>query len=356
MSVFQGILNNIINTRSSGYHGIPFMFDSRLDKYITGIKQSKYYGIAGRASSGKRSFTDLHFIFNTFAWWASFPEDKRPKVKVLYFNMDKTEETKIQKWICTYMYIYHQKLIDIPTLMNWPGKLYDLDEETLAQISAAKGFFDLMFEQDFVTMYNGRVNPTGIKANVSEYFKGIGGINTEDHVSTFEYDEGYENQITLIVIDNTRKLKVESQKGHYYNERELNQKLSSYLLEMKEIYKATPVVIIPTEDIGGHDGKAPSIKEFGNYYNDIDVALYLSNPGRYHSKSGYYGDYNLADFRDNAGMNRLRICSILRNAEGRDSTWVPMTFIPENGYIFQTPNADDPSYFGHIDFIKQLKQ
>ena len=355
MSTFKEVLDKILAKRATGDRGIPFQFDDRLNKYLTGIKQGKYYAVAGRSSSGKRSFVDLHFVLNTFIWWANQSEDQRPKIKILYFNMDKSQDTKIQKWLTTFMFMYHGKLLDIPTLMNWPGKLYDLDTETIQQIQQAQGFFDLMFESGFLTMYNGRTNPTGIKANIVSYFSEVGNLYHENHSTWFEYDEGHENQITLVIIDNIRKLKVESKKGTYYNEKELNQKLSSYLSEMKEIYKATPIIIIPAEDIGGHDSKSPSIKEFGNYYNDIDVALHLNNPSRYHNQSGRYGEYIINDFRDSTGIHRLRICSILKNAEGRDSTWIPLSFFPENGYIMVTPDANEAQYIDHINYLKQLK-
>lgn len=355
MSLFHEVLNRVLTTRTTGNYGIPFQFDDRLNKYLTGIKQAKYYAVSGRSSTGKRSFVDLHFVMNTFIWWANIPEGQRPKVKILYFNMDKTQDIKIQKWLTTFMYIYYEKIIDIPTLMNWPGKLYDLNAETLQQIQQAQGFFDLMFETGFVTMYNGRTNPIGIKANIATYFSGIGGLYHENHETRFEYEETYEKQITLIIIDNVKKLKTESKQGQYYNERELNQKLSGYLSDVKEIYQATPIVIVPAEDIGGHDSRAPSIKEFGNYYNDVDVALHLNNPSRYHNQSGYYGNYVISDFRDTTGIHRLRICSILKNAEGRDSTWIPLSFFPENGYIYATPDASEPHYEEHIKFLKRIK-
>lgn len=355
MSTFQNALNEVLTTRAKGNIGIPFQFDHRLNKYLTGIKPNKYYAITGRSSTGKRSFVDFHFVLNTFIWWANMPEEQRPKVKILYFNMDKSQNTKLQKWLTTFMFIYHQKVVDIPTLMNWPGKLYDLDTETLGQIQQAQGFFDMMLETGFLSMYNGRTNPTGIKANMISYFTEVGDLYHENYNTWFEYHEECKNQITLIIIDNIRKLKVESQKGKYYNERELNQKLSSYLLEMKEIYGATPVVIIPAEDAGGHDSKAPSIKEFGNYFNDVDVALHLNNPSRYHNTSGYYGNYPITDFQDTTGLHRLRICSILKNAEGRDSTWVPISFLPENGYLIPTPNAEHPEYIDHVNYLKHFK-
>ena len=355
MSIFRKTLEKVSATRASGYHGVPMLFDARLNKYLTGIKQEKYYAIAGRASSGKRSFTDLHFVFNPFIWWANHPGKKRPKIKVLYFNMDKAQDVKLQKWLCLYLQIYHQVLIDIPTLNGWPGKLYEIDENMDKLIGQAHSFFDLLLDSGFLTFYNGRTTPTGIRANVGEYFKGIGGLVQDGPDTRFEFDKGHENQITIIIIDNVRKLKTEYGQSGHLNEREQNKRFHNICSEIKELYKATPVVIVPSEDIGGHSVKVPAFQEFGIYY-EADVALHLFNPSRYHSSSNNYGPYNMVDFTsDDDNINRFRALSILRNAEGRDSTWVPVSFIPENGFMLETPNVEDPNFIGHVHYLKTLK-
>ncbi len=358
MSIYRDlVISETAKNRKYGKTEIPFSFSPKLGSVANTIQQAKYYTIGGRDSSGKRSFTDLHFVLNAYMWWAQMPEP-RPKLKILYFSMNKNLKVKLQKWLCTYMWIYFNKLIDINTLNGTQGKMYDLNDVTLKQIEDSQAFFDYFLEtSDVIDIYEGTINPTGIFSQVVQYMRTVGNIKTEEYKKEFIYDPGYQEQITLVIVDSVHHMKNESKSGEFYNEGELHKKFNEYLVELRDIYKVSPVVMVPSFQVPGVyklNQMKPDFREFRQYYEDSDMVLHLMNPFKLQIES--YEGYEMKKFISPFDIvARFRVVSILRNADGRESIQIPLWFIPENGIIYDLPSLQDPTLQSVIDYIQTFK-
>ena len=355
--MLSNILNELKVNRSGSLKNIPFLYSQKLNEVLGGISQGKYYAVGGRESSGKKTFTDLHFLIGPIIWWLSQPEP-RPKLKILYFNMEKSLKVKMQKWISLYMWLYFTRLIDIPTLNGAPGKIYDINEQVEKEIESSKNFFNpLIYEHEILQIYDGPLNPTGIYNEVIEYMKEVGGIYREStYNTTFQYDEGYEKQITLVVIDNANYLKNESRGGSYYDVDSLHKKLNDYLVELKNMYKITPVIIVPSFQVPGiykPSQMTPDYREFKHYFQKANAVIHTTNP----SKLGWdkFESYEVKSFIGPDSVPRFRYATIMRNTEGKDNVIIPLWTLPENGMYYDLPKPEQPGMTDIVNYIQTFK-
>lgn len=355
MSIYKNlVIDESARNRTRGISEIPLTYSPKLASVINAIRQSQYYVVGGRDSVGKRSFVDLHFFFSAYFWWVSQPEPK-PKLKILYFSMNKSLKMKLQKWFCTYLWLYFDKLIDINTLNGSKGKMYKLDTGTMEQINNSQRFFDYIIEESgLVEIFDGPMNPTGIYNEVVNYMKTVGATQTTGFTKEFIFDPGHEEQITLVIVDSTHHLKNESKSGHYYDENELHKKLNQYMVELRDVYKTTPVLIVPSFQVPGVyklNQMKPDFREFRHYFEDCNVSLHLTNPFKLQMDS--FEGYQMSDYMGTDDkIPRFRVLTIHRNTEGRDSLQIPMWFIPENGMFLDLPSLTDPG----LEDVKQYIQ
>lgn len=340
MSLYKHLVTDASSySRSMSNNGLPLSkFSGRLPMVVNPVRNSKYYTIAGRPGSGKRSFADLFFLLGTYMHWKSLPTDQRPEFKVFYYNMDKTPQLKIQKLVCTYLWIEYQKLMDVNTMNGTSARLYDMKPGDEAYIEASQEFFDDMM--NIIEFKHGRVNPTGIYNDTLRYMRAIGSMETMGFEKKFQLNPEYEDQITMVIVDNVSKLGNESKNGIHYRDHELHGKLNEMVKEMTEDYPVSFVLIIPSFDVPGivtMKQMKPDFREFKYYFNDCDVAMHLYNPAKFEQDD--YGGYNMDDWIDEHGIQRFRMLSIMRNTEAGDNMQMPFAFVPENGFFYDLPST-----------------
>jgi hypothetical protein len=277
-------------------------------------------------------------------YYLSFSEShkNRPKLKIIYYNMRKSATVKAQKLICTYLWYHKGIFMDLPTLNGETGKMYDLDEETEEAIEEGVEYFDYFTNTGILDIRTGPTNPTGIKNDMHEYMKTIGGIQRDDFGrETFIYDEGFENQITMVIVDDVKGLKNETREDIYFNEAQLYGKLDEYLEHAVDLYRITAIVIVPSFDVPGifkSSQMTPDFRELKYFYDHAHMSFIMFNPHRYNIQE-YYG-YNPEHFV-NEGIQRFRSCTLIRNTDGLDNVVIPMGFIPENGILFDLATPDE---------------
>jgi hypothetical protein len=350
------VINESAFKRRFSNHGIPFSYSPKLMKYLNPINQGQYYAVGGRSSGGKRSFVDLHFALGTFIWWFNQPVEERPKLKIFYYNMDKSAKQKLQKMLCTYLWIYFQQLMDINTLNGMHSRMFAITPPMESLIEGSEEFFAEFF--NILEIKHGSTNPTGIYNDIVSYMKTIGGVHVDGYDRYYEYEPEYHNQVTLVIVDNVKRIKSESRGGVQHSEIELHQKLNEYMKELKDFYKVTPVVIVPSWDVPGvfrMNQMVPDFREFRFYFEDANVVLHLFNPYRFQIDE--YNGWTSSEFISQGDkIPRFRVCSILRNTEGGDSAQVPLMFIPENGYFYDLPSlANEQEVNQWIDYCKNFK-
>src|SRR5690606_5189142 len=140
--------------------GIPFYMSPKVMKHINPIDRAQYYAVEGRMGGGKNSFTDQHFVLGAYIWVMSLPPESRPPLKILYFNLDKTEKQKFQKLLCAYLWIYYGQLMDLNTLNGTNSKVFDINARVDALVDSAEGFFDGL--DDVLDIRTGVYSPDAI--------------------------------------------------------------------------------------------------------------------------------------------------------------------------------------------------
>ncbi len=329
--------------------GIPLSRSPKLQKYINALQQGKSYLVGGRESGGKRSFADMFFVLDAYINWLALPEATRPPLKIIYFNMDKPLHIKMQKWVCTCMWFFYAEFIDINTLTGGAGRIYDLDADTITKIESIQSMFDTMISSGILSIVDGRKRPISIYSEIVETVKPYGVLEQTDYAEAkFVYSQGYENMITLAIIENVDKLSNETKSGEAGNDFQLHTLMSSYMESVKRVYKVSPVIIIPSFKFTGATLKkdmVPDYREFQNYYRDADVAINCFNPSMYRDIGSDWHGYSIVDLitkPDNIG--RFRTIHILRNTNGVDNIVIPYLFYPENGVFEELISPNDPRY------------
>lgn len=358
MSIFKDTVLTRINSAKT-IPGIPINYSEKLHKYINSIHQGTSYVVGGRESGGKRSFTDLFFFISLYISWYSMPEDKRPPLKIIYFNMDKPLHIKMQKWLCMYMWYAHNEFIDINTLNGSNGRLYDLSPDLIKKIEDAQTFFDHMFDSGIVRVIDGPKHPTGIFIQTIDILKESGYLEKEKYKKpVFVYNKGLEDQITIVIIDNSQKLNGESKEGQAVNNYQLHDIMVEYLEDFTSIYKISPVMITPSFKVAGVSMKkdlVPDFREFQNYYRQANVAINIFNPSAFLDVQEWYG-YNVHDFVTTPdSISRLRTAHILRNTMGVDNVTIPYAFFPENGIMLEIPLPTSSAYLDYIKWLANYK-
>lgn len=350
------VINESERNRKYAGHGIPFIYSQKLMKYLNPINQGQYYTIGGRMSGGKRSFTDLHFVFGAYIWWYNQPEESRPPLRIFYYNMDKSPKQKLQKMLCTYLWLFYNQLMDTNTLNGMHSRMFGITKKVEELIANSEDFFSKFF--DVVDVKHGPTNPTGIYHDITRYANTIGEVVQDGFERYFKYDTASDKQITLVVVDNVKKLTSESKKGERYNEHELHQKMNEYFVEFRDFYKFTPVAIVPSWDVTGLfrlSQMIPDFREFRNYFEDSNVSLHLFNPYKFQIED--YNGWKSEDFvSEMDNVPRFRVCSILRNTDGGDSSQIPMMFMPENGMLFDLPSIHSKTEVNEwTNYVKKFK-
>jgi hypothetical protein len=336
-------LKNTLDTKSTTTC-IPILTAGHFDKFnkITGdIERGKVIGIGGRDSSGKKSFMDQVYLFNILMWWHNFPPNSRPKIKIHYFNLGLSTSKKLQKWLCLYLKLKYDVIIDIPTLLQNKGKLYDLNTrpEVVTCINQAQEFFDDI--EEVLSLYTGRYSPTEIGAKVMDYLKTIS-IIEEGKVT---YNLGYENIWHFVFIDNTEVLANEHNGYVNVTGVELKKSLAEEVFKLSNKYKISFILNIPStfKNVGRNPRETePTYKEFGIFSSILDVGVVMYNP--YMENNLGYLNFPIRDMVIN-NNNRFRSLSVVRNTAGLESIVIGLIFLGECGYFRESPRPDEKEVF-----------
>ena len=351
MSLFEKNVMELVDANQSVKDtGLPIHL-TKLSKFVNYIERSKNYIIGGRPESGKASFMDHTYLLEVFKWWRDLGYDdeghkkhapNRPPLKIIYFNMKKTEQVKLQKLLCLYLKLEYNYVMDIPTLMNTVGKTYNLENKHLSAIKASQSFFEEL--EEHMEIISGAQSPTDINLHVKRIMSQYGS-NNEQGVYTF--DKKYQGQYTLIYIDDLDYLLPESDGYQTLGQEGLEKRLGDYLLDFKKVYKSSNFVIKPTKVMGSRVVKdsEPSYKDLGNIGKIADIGLVLYNP--FNENNLKYLNYPIESLFIK-GKNRFRTVSIVRNPLGISNITVGLLFLGECGYMRESPHPSEEEDFGEF--------
>jgi hypothetical protein len=351
MSLFQEyVLKPYKINKVKGSNGIPIPLD-KLSKVTNYIEKSKNIIVSGRPNSGKSTFIDYVYFINIFKWWTKQPAEERPKIQFLYFSMRKNLKVKFQKWLCLYLKLEYNIIIDIPTLNNGIGKLYDLDEETEAQIVSAYEFFDEL-ENNHLIIYNGRRTPSDIYFSAEEYMKSIGHINEYDN--SYTLDPSHAGQYTFLIADNVEYLLTEHDGFGVLSGDLLKKKFTEYLDQLKFKYNLINIINVPTKTTfsRGPRDTEPNYKDLGIFNDIADLGVVLYNP--FNENNLKYNGYPVESLFIN-GKNRFRTLTVVSNQEGLENQTLGLFFIGECGYFAEAPHPTQKDKFEEkLEILREL--
>lgn len=330
--------------------GVPTGFPI-LDSNINGIQKSLYTICGGNSGTGKTSFVDLAYVLNPYKWLIDNKDKTDIKIKWVYNSMERNTKYKLAKWVCLKIFQDHKIIIDVPTMLGWQGKKFEIDDGLKDLIFKTGEYFDEMFSSGVIDIIEGGQNPTGIRNKLIEVAKANGKLIQIDEF-TKRYVPNDPNLLMVVVNDHVGKLSGE--RG--FNDKELLDKHSEYMGDCRDRYGFTIIDISQfNRSIGSTDRmKAKSVspepddfKGSGDLYENCDIALGLFNP--YKFKINDFLGYDIPKFVAKSGENRFRSLSIIKNSYGADDVIIGMNFLGENGNFREIPTAEDfsknPGYY-----------
>ena len=359
MSLFD---KYIINPVSAGLkkesQGIPIPL-YKLSRYTNYIDKGTITAIGGKPSSGKTGLMDYAYFISVFKEWREsiYELDEKGQIvfeqgvpvsngharkplKMFYFSMKTDIRIKLQKWLCLYLKLEYGILMDIPTLTSGVGQLYELTEDHVEMIQAAKKFFD-EFEDQVLTLVNGRQTPSSIYNRVNDYMKSIGHV---DQTGTYMLNRENEGQTTIMYVDNDEYMLSENDGHHKMNDGDLKIRLSSHFETLKRTYGVTSFVITPSKLSNSRMVKdsEPTYKEIGVYAKVADIGLVTYNP--YNENNNKFLNYPVEDLIIR-GVNRFRTVTIVRNYNGQANITVGLIFQGECGFFVESSAPNDFEFF-----------
>lgn len=341
MSLFiEHITEPVKDGLSKPNAGIPIPMP-KLTKYINYIERGKINVVGGKSTSGKTSLMDYLYFINLFKWWQEQDAEARPPLKMFYFSMRNSARIKMQKWLCLYMKLEFDTVIDIPTLTSGIGKLYDLDDDIKHEITAAMDFFDEL--EEHMTLITGPQTPSSIYNRVKHYMDDIGDRDED----SYRLDDEHVGQYTMVYIDNTDKLGSESDGFQNMTADGLKKKLGEYLVEFKDVYNITSCLVVPSKVNNSRmvRDSEPSYKEIGYFAKIADIGLVTYNP--FNENNNKYLGYPVEEMIINA-KNRFRTITVVRNSTGLENITVGGIFLGECGYFRESPHPNNEEEFDNF--------
>lgn len=345
-TTFDEAIHEIEGGRAGDNKGIPMPFD-RLRKYLPNIQQRTYYLIGAGTKVGKTSFADDVFYYGAYDHYKHLQETGNLngfELDIDYFSYEIDKKTKILKGVSRKLWHDYGIIADANTILSRGENR--CSDELYQLVLKYKEYFDEM--EEVVTVHDMPDNPTGMnkylvdKANQhgETIYKNINKDPAGPPIMRFDsYKPHNPKRVWLIFIDHISLMLEE--RG--YTTKQNIDKMSQYLVQLRNNYGASPVVIqqlaFDSENDERHkSGRlTPTLKDFGDSKyttRDANVIMTLFSPYRY--TIDRFQNYNVA-----ALGNSYRNLEILENRDGEPNINLGLNFIGPCGTFRELPKASD---------------
>lgn len=391
-SDFDRFIEEVDRGREGRNELIPVGFP-KLDYHI-GIGKGMYILAGGESGTGKTALVDEMFVLNPYDWYKQNRAEKGIKLRIIYLSMERSKKHKIAKWVCRKLWLDHNILMDVKTILGRRAGEEKLPEDIYQKILDCNEYFDEMFHT--VQIKDGATNPTGmyklctgislkegtlIKADdkkIKVYragnviqekeFSGDTFVTNEagidilyetirlknkDYIIT-QYEKEYipddENVVNILVSDHNGKWKNERN----FTDKQTLDKATEYMGELRDIFGWGIVAINQfnraISDTGRrvHLDLTPEKQDFkgsGDMYEDADFVCAIFNPHENNMQS--FKGFKIQPFTSRKGFNRFRSFHILKNTYGGDNMVTGLNFIGECGHFRELPT---PKMIQSIDY------
>jgi hypothetical protein len=341
MSIFSNVIWEEVERGQKNTRPTYPIASERLSRLSGYMEDAQNIFIAGRDQVGKSSFMDYNYLIKPFFDYInSNRQDYEPRF--IYFSMKQSLKYKFQKWLCLYLKLEFNIVIDLPTLNNTRGKLYDLDNETIQNIRSAESFFRKLEKHMLFLTKN--LSPSEIFNKVKQELHNYGSV---DENGIYKKSTATNHIKHFIFIDNTDFMNSETDGTDMLRGIFLEKRLGDLLNELKTTYKTTNIIVKPSNLGVPRNVKEsePTFKDLGvlQKYADIGIAIY--NPFEMGNKN--YGNYPILELVIN-GKNRFRTITLIKNNMGNSNISFGQIFLGECGYFRDAPSPDQTEKFDEI--------
>ena len=232
--------------------------------------------------TGKTAFVDTAYVLNPYQWLMDNKGKTNIKIKWVYNSMERNTKYKLAKWTCLKLFNDYGIIMDVPTMLGWSGKKYEITDSLKSKIYKSGKYFDEMFESGVIDIFEGSQNPTGIRNYLIELAKKHGEVK-QINKFTRRYIPNDPDLHIIVINDHVGKLSGE--RG--FSDKELLDKHSEFMGDCRDRYGMTIIDISQfNRSIGSVDrmktkAVSPEPDDFkgsGDLYENADIALALFNP------------------------------------------------------------------------------
>lgn len=351
----QNIVDGNINS-------IPSPF-TRFSEDFLGIEQGMYYLITASTKASKTQLSSFIFIYNTLMYSYNNPE--KATVKIFYYPLEETPEEVMIRFMSYILYTLNKEIRISPKDLKSSNNKKPLSNYILEILKSEEYTKILNHFQDNIVFSNS-TNPTGVWKEMVKYAEDNGttykkkipikdDFGNSKIIETFDYYvSNNPKEYRIVYFDHVSLINTE--KGMTL--KQSIDKLSEYMVTLRNHYNYTPVIIQQQSMIGESleafkEGKlSPSIANLSDSKypaRDCQISLGIFSPFK-HSLPEYMG-YNIKKFRDN-----IRFLEVLINRSGSPGGICPLYFDGAVNFFSELPLPTDTAALQQIyDYLDKLR-
>lgn len=314
-----------------------------ITRYLNGIQRGNFTLISGTPTSGKTSFTDFFYVVLLVKQWFFMEDTERLEkpLKILYFSQTVPKELKLLKWTASIYTSMFKSMMDLPTMLEGPGKLHPLNKQDATELDSAASILDAALAKNVLTVSDGVLDFARLEVSIEAALESYGVLEHTKQGSTFKPKDGHEHTLLVVVIDNIDKIRG----GKDVSAAET----TALFNKLVEEYKSYGVSIIATKTTIPfiYEKYSPSYKDVDKYTPDKAIVMY--NPRVTGAKR--HAGFTVEHFIGKDMVDRLRFASIVKNDTGIANINIPLVFLPECGNFIE---LSFPSRDSSMDTTKEF--
>lgn len=327
--MFKDRLNDLIlKTYNESSYDIS---NPLLNSKINGINKGDYMLVGGLPGSGKRSFVDNYFLIDMLRKWdkKTAEEKEQEPLKIIYFSTKYKKDYKFIKWGCALHFNTSGNIIDIPTIKNSSGKLFEMKAIDYEKYIDSTDLLEKAFEAEVLTFIDTNVTLVTLDKTLNGFAQDFGELEYRDN-GEMEYTlhKEEENLKVIVIVDDINNVRSgPSSYGEGFAKKdEVNSEVNKILKKYSSI--GFSIVAINTSAYSKFSKKyVPSTNEVAGFSPNKCIIMYNT----FQEKVKNHIGFESLDFVDEYGVNRLRFAYIAYNEVGISNFNIPLLFIPENG-------------------------
>lgn len=340
----------------------------RLSSVLPGIEQGRYNLISASPKAGKSQLTDFLYVYQPVEWILKNPS--KITLKVFYFSLEVSKETKVKAAICYKLFNDYQILIS-PQKLSSIFARYVLDEKIISILNSPEYITWFKQFESMVTFYDTIRSPNSIFHLVKSYAEHpSNGSYTYKELSWQNEDGSYTprrvrdkyiparpNEYVIVIVDHIGLLQTGPAETLHQT---ISKYSSEYCLEMRDRWKYIPTIVQQQSADSSRaqfnyrgdtiiDKIRPDSEGLAdNKYTarDVDLMISLFYPKRYNIE-----DYEGIDLKRLGDNHREFMINLNRN--GISNASIQLLFLGSSSYFAEFPR--EISEFDYINYENTIK-